>query len=125
LTKLTIGFAVVFLINTLLLSIMYTGGSRFLMGRYGATRPIATRPTGPTAPARPTRAARAERATAAKASANAPIQGAPTLPGANLGDESVPAGPQAAAEPAEQPVPAEQPAAAEQTAPAPTEGTKP
>jgi preprotein translocase subunit SecG len=97
LTKLTVIFAAVFLINTLLLSLMYSGQrGQSLMGRYGRVmeqqqpRPVRQGPAAPgSAPA-------------------APVAGAPTLPGTDFGGEgqSMPAAPAA---PAEQPAPSAKP----------------
>jgi preprotein translocase subunit SecG len=82
LTKLTIAFAIVFMVNTLLLSLVYSGGrAQTLMSRFGI-RPVArTAPVG-----------ERERGTAQRApsSSTAPVGGAPTLPGANLGEEAAP-----------------------------------
>ena len=85
LTKLTVIFAVVFLVNTLALSQIYSGRrGRSLMGRAGgaqapmaaATRP-AQAPQGAAQPVPP------------------PAAGAPTLPGADFYTEEAPAAPAA------------------------------
>ena len=84
LTRMTIVFTIVFLANTLVLALLYSGGrGQSLMGGYGVM------PGGP----QPTQQARPG-AQGAKAPAGAPAvpaSGAPTLPGANLGDQPVPA----------------------------------
>lgn len=87
LTKLTIIFAVVFMANTLALSILYSSGQRAqsLMGRLAPAAPTAPPPAVPqqpvTAPEGPV----------------APVSGAPTLPGADF----------SAGEAAQAPMPAE------------------
>ena len=95
LTRLTIIFTIIFLADTLVLAVLYSGGrGRTLMGGYGVM------PGGP----QPTQQARpgAQRAQAPAGAPAAPAGGAPTLPGANLGDQPVPAPAPAAPAPAEE-----------------------
>ncbi len=82
LTKLTIILAVVFMANTILLSLVYSGArGQTLMSRFGL-RGVARQ--GP-AEERPIRDAQR------RSSAPAQAGGAPTLPGADLGDQPMPA----------------------------------
>ena len=90
LTKLTVTFAVVFLVNTLVLSQMYSGRrGRSLMGRaIGTQRPAAA----------PVRQAPAQQP--GPAAPLPPVAGAPTFPGTDFSSEGAPSVP--AAVPAEE-----------------------
>ncbi len=94
LTRMTIILTIVFLANTLVLALLYSGGrGRVLMGGYGVM-PAAEQPA---------RQPRPEAGAQAPAGAPAaPAGGIPTLPGANLGDQPVPAQAPAAPAPAEE-----------------------
>jgi preprotein translocase subunit SecG len=86
LTKLTIVFAVVFMVNTTLLSVIYSGyRGRSLMSRFGISPmvPMTRQPM----------SQGGQRGTAQQPAGTQPkaAGGAPTLPGANLEDKGVPA----------------------------------
>jgi preprotein translocase subunit SecG len=108
LSKLTIAFACVFLTSTLLLSILFAGGrGRSLMSQQMGVMADAMSRSAPQQG--PTSAPQAS-----PPGSSEPVGGAPTLPGANLGDQG---NPPPSPAPAETPTPQSIPAPVETPAP--------